>query len=144
MEAKLTRLTDNISLQLHLLAESCTICGSRSRRPVRKLLDTPSCVMQSYNSRDTSVGIVTCYGLDDQGSRVRFPAGVGNFYLRHRVRTATGPTQSPMKWVPAALSLRIKRSGCEADHSRPASAEVKNAWSYSSTPTICLHGVMLS
>jgi len=26
----------------HLVAESCTICSSRSRRPVRKLLDTPS------------------------------------------------------------------------------------------------------
>jgi len=24
------------------VAENCTICSSRSRRPVRKLLDTPS------------------------------------------------------------------------------------------------------
>jgi hypothetical protein len=40
--AKLTRLTDKIAIQLHLVAESCTICSSRSRRPVRKLLDTPS------------------------------------------------------------------------------------------------------
>jgi hypothetical protein len=31
-----------IVIQLHLVAESCTICSSRSRRPVRKLLDTPS------------------------------------------------------------------------------------------------------
>jgi len=29
-------------MQGHLVAESCTICGSRSRRPVRKLLVTPS------------------------------------------------------------------------------------------------------
>jgi hypothetical protein len=29
-------------MQLHLVAESSTICSSRSRRPVRKLLDTPS------------------------------------------------------------------------------------------------------
>jgi len=27
---------------LQLVAESCTICSSRSGRPVRKLLDTPS------------------------------------------------------------------------------------------------------
>jgi len=27
---------------LHLVAESCIICNSWSRRPVRKLLDTPS------------------------------------------------------------------------------------------------------
>jgi hypothetical protein len=45
MAAKLTRLTHKIAIQLPLVAESCTISSSRSRRPVRKLLDTPS-----YNS----------------------------------------------------------------------------------------------
>jgi hypothetical protein len=40
--AKLTRLTHKIAIQLHLVAESCTICSSHSKRPVRKLLDTPS------------------------------------------------------------------------------------------------------
>jgi hypothetical protein len=40
--AKLTRLTHKTTVQLHLVAESCTICSPRSRRPVRKLLDTPS------------------------------------------------------------------------------------------------------
>jgi hypothetical protein len=39
---KLTRVTCKIAIQLHLVVESCTICSSRSRRPVRKLLDTPS------------------------------------------------------------------------------------------------------
>jgi len=29
-------------IQLNLVAESCTICSSRSRQPVRKLLDTLS------------------------------------------------------------------------------------------------------
>jgi hypothetical protein len=43
--AKLTRLTHKIAIQLHLVAESFIICGSRSRRPVRKLLVTPSYVM---------------------------------------------------------------------------------------------------
>jgi hypothetical protein len=42
MAAKLTRLIHKIAIQLHLVAESCTICSSRSRRPVRKL-DTSSC-----------------------------------------------------------------------------------------------------
>jgi hypothetical protein len=42
MGTKLTRLTHKIAMQLHLVAESCTVCSSRSRRPVRKLLDTPS------------------------------------------------------------------------------------------------------
>jgi hypothetical protein len=47
-------------------------------------------------------------------------------------------------WVPEALSLGVKQSGHEADHSPPYSAEVKNAWNYTSTPPICLHGVVLS
>jgi hypothetical protein len=42
MAVKLIRLTHRIAIQLRLVAESCTICSSRSRRPVRKLLDTPS------------------------------------------------------------------------------------------------------
>jgi hypothetical protein len=42
MAAKLNILTHKIAIQLHLVAESCTVCSSRSRRPVRKLLDTHS------------------------------------------------------------------------------------------------------
>jgi hypothetical protein len=42
MAAKLIRLTHKIAIQLYLVAESCTTCSSRSRRPVRRLLDTPS------------------------------------------------------------------------------------------------------
>jgi len=36
MAAKLTRLTHKIALQLHLVAEICSICSSSFRRPVRK------------------------------------------------------------------------------------------------------------
>jgi len=54
------------------------------------------------------------------------------------------PIQSPIQWVPAELSLGVKRPGFEADHSPPYSAEVKNAWSYTSTAPIRLHGVVLS
>jgi len=42
MAAKPTRLTHKIAVQLHLVTEICTICSSRCKRPVRKLLDTPS------------------------------------------------------------------------------------------------------
>jgi hypothetical protein len=45
MAAKLTILNHKIEIQLHLVAESCTICSSRSRRLVRKLLDTPSYIL---------------------------------------------------------------------------------------------------
>jgi len=42
MAAKLTRLTHKIAKQLRLVAESSIICSSSFRRPVWKLLDTPS------------------------------------------------------------------------------------------------------
>jgi len=45
MAAKLTRLTHKIAIQLHLEVQSCAICSSLSRRPVRILLDTPSSIM---------------------------------------------------------------------------------------------------
>jgi hypothetical protein len=90
-------------------------------------------------SRDSSVGIALGYGLDDRGSRVRFPAGDGNFSLHYRVQNGSGA-----QWVPGALSLGVKWQGREADHSPPSSAEVKTAWSYTSTPPIRLHGVVLS
>jgi hypothetical protein len=49
-------------------------------------------------------------------------------------RRALGFAQPPMQCVPESLSLEVKRPGCEADHSPSSSAEVKNAWSYTSTP----------
>jgi hypothetical protein len=50
---------------------------------------------------------------------VRFPAGARDFSL-NVVQTGSGGHQAsyPMG--------RIKREGCEADHSLPSSAEVKN------------------
>jgi hypothetical protein len=49
-------------------------------------------------SRDSSVGIALGYGLDDRGSRVRLPAGAGNFSLHHRFQNSSGahPASYPM------------------------------------------------
>jgi hypothetical protein len=49
-------------------------------------------------SRDSSVGIALGYGLDDRGSRVRFPAGTGNFSLHDRVHNGSEahPASYPM------------------------------------------------
>jgi hypothetical protein len=57
---------------------------------------------------------------------------------------ALGPTHPTIQWVLGALSLGVKQPGHEVDHSPPSSAEVKNAWSYTSTPPICFHGVVLN
>jgi hypothetical protein len=59
-------------------------------------------------------------------------------------RPALGPTQSPIQWVPRALSLGVKWQGHEPDHSLPSSAEVKKSCRYSSTPSIRLYDAVLS
>jgi hypothetical protein len=92
--------------------------------------------------RDSLIGIALGYGLADRGSSVRFPAGAPNFLFTTVSRMALGPTQPPIQWVPGPLSLGIKRPGREADHSHLVPRS-KNAWSYTSTPTIRLHGVVL-
>jgi hypothetical protein len=46
-----------------------------------------------YNSRNSSVGTATNYGLDDRMNGVRIPAGAGDFSLRHRVQTGSGAHQ---------------------------------------------------
>jgi hypothetical protein len=52
--------------------------------------------------------------------------GLGIFLFTTAVsRTALGPTQPPIQWVPRALSLGLKPPGREADHTPPSSAEVK-------------------
>jgi len=44
--------------------------------------------------------------------------------------------------VPEVPSLGIKRPGREAHQSPPSTAEAKNPWSYTSIPSIRLHGVV--
>jgi hypothetical protein len=70
-------------------------------------------------------------------------------YLKHRdnfttvSRPALGTALPTIQWVPGALSLGVKWEGREADLSPAYSAEFKNAWSYTSTPPIRHHGVVL-
>jgi hypothetical protein len=87
-----------------------------------------------FGSRDSSVGIALGYGLDDRGSKVRFPAGAGNFSLHHHVQNGSGAHPDSYSMGTRGFSLGVKRPGREADHSPPSSAEVKYAWSYTSTP----------
>jgi hypothetical protein len=55
-------------------------------------------------SRDSSVGIATGYGLDDQGGGSSSPGGVKDFHFSVSSRPALGSTQPPIIWVPGALS----------------------------------------
>ena len=47
------------------------------------------------------------------------------------------PIQLPLQWHRGSCS-GVNRLGREFDHLPPMSAEVKNGWSYKSTPTVCL------
>jgi hypothetical protein len=81
--------------------------------------------LRSFKSRDSSVGIALGYGLDSQGSRVWCPAGAGKKFFSTVSRTALGPIQPRIQWVPGTFSLGVKRPGREADHSPSSRAEVK-------------------
>jgi hypothetical protein len=63
------------------------------------------------------------YGLDGRVSNL----GRGKIYLfSTSSRSALGPTQPPIQWVPGAISPGVKRPGREADHSFTSGAEIKN------------------
>jgi hypothetical protein len=66
--------------------------------------------------------VILSYGLDDRGSKVRFPTGVENFSLHHRVQNGSGAHPASYPGVP---SLVVKWPGHEADHSPPSSAKFK-------------------
>jgi hypothetical protein len=74
-------------------------------------------------SRDSVVGIATGYGLDDRGVGVRVSVGS---------RIFSSPRRPDRLWGPPNLLSNGYR-GREADHSSPASAEVKKMWIYIST-----------
>jgi hypothetical protein len=65
------------------------------------------------------------YGLDDRDSRVRFPAGAGNFSLYHRVQNGCGPSCILSTGYQGLFPWGVKRPGREADDTPPSSAEVK-------------------
>jgi hypothetical protein len=60
--------------------------------------------------------------------------GAGNFSLHHHVQNGSGAHAAPYPMGTRVLFLKVKRPGREADHSPPSSGEIKNAWSYTSTP----------
>jgi hypothetical protein len=77
-----------VSGQLHILGSSTHWVGGSSLCNI----------LFPVVNRDSSVGIALGYGLDDRGSRGRFPAGAGNSSLYHRVQNGSGahPASYPM------------------------------------------------
>jgi hypothetical protein len=100
MSAKLTRLTHKIAIQLQLGVESCIICSSRSRWPVRKHLDTPSYMRDLNFSRQwrferTSSGfwrrvVLWYHHMASLPRRLRVESPLTACELRHRLRICHG------------------------------------------------------
>jgi hypothetical protein len=87
--------------------------------------------------RDNFIFLSRCGGIfsrntDDRGFESR--KGPRILLFTTVSRPALGHTQPLIQWVPGASSVGAQRSGREDDHSPPSSAEVKNAWSYTSHP----------
>jgi hypothetical protein len=64
-------------------------------------------VILTWNS---SVGIMTGYGLDDRG-----PIPVKGFFSPQRPDRLWGPTRTPIQWLLGAPSRRVKRKGRDDD-----------------------------
>jgi hypothetical protein len=75
---------------------------------------------------------------------VRFQRGARDFSLLIIVQPGSGacPASCPMR--KSGSFPGVKRPEQQADHSPPTSAEVENACSYTSNPSIRLHGVVLN
>jgi hypothetical protein len=77
-------------------------------------------------NRDYVVDRVTGYGLEDR--RVK------EFSLLHVLQTGSGVHPTSYAMGTGAHYPGVKWLGREADHSPPASAEIKEMWIYSLTP----------
>jgi hypothetical protein len=89
--------------------------------------------------RDTSLGMLQLTAVVERTSHQRKDTVLSLLsFLKGKTHSASYPMGT------GALFLGVKRPGREADHSPPSSAEVKNGWSYTSTPPIRLHGVVLN
>jgi hypothetical protein len=77
------------------------ICDNTEIVSGRELLETnkerqlvyfgqKSYLLFSFKSHASSVGIAPGCGLDDRGSRFRFPKRAGNFSLHHRIQNGSG------------------------------------------------------
>jgi hypothetical protein len=87
----------------------------------------------------TSVSIVAVYRLDDWDS-IPGRGSDGAFLF---ATASLGPTHTPVPWVTGLLPRGQSDQGVKLTTHFLSRADVKNAWSYTSTPPLLL-GVMLS
>jgi hypothetical protein len=106
-----------------------SICSATSRGQCNFTMNS-----EGGRSWDSVVCIANGYRREDRGSWSSSPCRVKNFLFSMYSRPALGPNQPCIQWVLGALSLGVKRPGCEADRWPPTSAKVMKIWFYTSTP----------
>jgi hypothetical protein len=90
-------------------------------------------ICNCFRSRSSSVNIVTTL----RAGRQLFDSRQGvEFCFHNRVQIGSGAKPASHRTGAGDTFPRTKRPERESDHSPPSSAEVRNAWSYSSTPYI--------
>jgi len=101
------------------------------------------CIPIFPTSLNSSVGIAIGYGLDDRMIGFSFPAGAGNFSLRHRVQTGSRAHPASYSVDSGGSFPGLKWPGREADHSPPCSAEVNECMELYFYYPIRLYGMVL-
>jgi hypothetical protein len=104
-----------------------------------------SCLCPFYLPIITGSGIAQRYSSELRAgwAGVRIPAGAGNFVHHRCIQTGSGTYPAPIQWILGSLSLGVKRPGREADNTHPSGADIKKACSYTSSPSIRFHVVVL-
>ena len=94
---------------------------------------------EGSNPKKISIGLVSFLAGIRPGTFGIYPDGGRDFCVPQTVHTSSGVH-------PASLMYRgscpgVQQPGCEVDHSRSSSAEIKNKWSYTYTPSIGLFSI---
>ena len=91
-----------------------------------------------FRSRCSKVGVVSQLYTWRCGAQLSLVARY--FSSQKRQDRTLKPTQPRIYWLPELFPW-VKRPGHEVNHPHLSRAEVKNEWSYTSTPSLCLHRV---
>jgi hypothetical protein len=123
--------------------ENLTVIVCISEKYKQKWINKLSLVPCNFKSRDSSVGIVTRLWAGQSGFYGSIPDRGWDFF--------SSPPRPEWLWDPPSLLyneyqelFRWGKAAGAWSWPPPSSAGVKNACSYTSTPPIRLHGVVLS